>query len=82
MYMHIYVNFYDWFFNVCTEKSLKKSKESVYQEQNAIKICDQLFTIFNMQQTPTMHLPICKLFIEEPRVKKTKIFLNLSFLIK
>lgn len=73
--MYIYVNFYDWFFNVCTEKSLR-SKESVYERQNAIKICDQLFRILNMQQTPTIHLSTCKLFMEEPRVGTTKIFLN------
>lgn len=50
MYMHIYVNFYDWLFNGCTGKSVK-SIQNIYQRQNTIKTCDQLFTIFNMQQT-------------------------------
>ena len=75
MYMHVYVTFYDWLFHVHTEKSLKRI-ENVYQRQNAIKICDQLFTIFYMQQTPTMDLPARKVPMAEPRVETTNIFLN------
>lgn len=50
------MNFYYWFLNVCTEKPLL-SIENVYQRQNSIKHCDQLFTLLSQYVTNTYYAP-------------------------
>lgn len=76
MYMHIYVNFYDLFLNVCTEKSLI-CIENVCQGQNSINRCDQWFIILSQYSTNTCCAPINKqLHVAEPRIGTTKIFFS------
>lgn len=54
--MDIYANFYDLFLNVHTENFLP-SIENVYQRQDALKLCDQFFTVINQYAKNTYSPP-------------------------
>lgn len=69
--MHIYGYFYDLLLNVCTGKS-PPCIENLCQRQNAIKHCDQWFTILNHHGKNTYFASINKLLqVAEPRVGTT-----------